>query len=58
MCKEMFFEAYKRCVGCLNEQPGQQSHDYCLLADPATKSYECFDSVFSNADIYLASELF
>ena len=38
MCKEMYLEVYERCGGCVNEEPGQQSHDYCLLVDPATKA--------------------
>ena len=57
MCKEMYVEVYKRCVGCVNEEPGQQSHDYSLLADFATKATECFDSVFSKIDICLVNEL-
>ena len=31
MCKEMSVEVYKRCDGCVMEEPGQQLHDYCLL---------------------------
>ena len=57
MCKEMYVEVYKRCGGCVNEEPGHQSHDYCLLVDLATKATECFDSVFSKIDIYLVNEL-
>ena len=57
MCKEIYVEVYKRCGGFVNEEPGQQSHDYCLLVDPATKATECFDSVFSKIDMYLANEL-
>ena len=41
----------------MNEEPGQQSHDYCLLVDPAAKATECFDIVFSKVDIHLANEL-
>ena len=50
-------EVYKRCRGYVNEEPGQQSHDYYLLVDPATKVTGCFDSVFSKVDIYRANEL-
>ena len=57
MCKEMYVEAYKRCGECVNEDPGQQTHDYCLLINPDSKVTECFDSVFSKVDIYLANEL-
>ena len=57
MFKEIYVEVYKRCGGCVNEEPIQQSHDYYLLVDPATKSTECFDSAFSKVDIYLANEL-
>ena len=57
MCKEMYLEVYKRCDGCVNEEPGQQSHDYCLLVDPVTKATEYFNSAFSKVDIYLANEL-
>ena len=57
MFKEMYVEVCKRCGGCVNEEPIHQSHDYCLLVDPATKATECFDSVFSKVDIYLANEL-
>ena len=46
MFKEMYVEVCKRCGGCVNEEPIHQSHDYCLLVDPATKATECFDSVF------------
>ena len=56
MCKEMYVEVYKRCGGCVNGEPGQQSYDYCLLVNPATKATESFDSVFSKVDIYLANE--
>ena len=28
MYKEMYVKSYKRCDGCVNEEPGQQSHDY------------------------------
>ena len=57
MCKGIFLEVYKRCGECVNAEPVQQSHDYCLLVDPATKPTECFDSVFSKVDIYLVNEL-
>ena len=57
MRKEMYVEVCKRYGGCVNEEPGQQSHDYCQLVDPATKATECFDSVFSKVDIYLTNEL-
>ena len=46
MCKEMYVEVYKRCGGCVNGERGQQSYDYCLLVNPATKATESFDSVF------------
>ena len=26
MSKEMYVKVYKRCEGCENEEPGQQSH--------------------------------
>ena len=26
MCKEMYVKVYKKCEGCVNEEPGQQSH--------------------------------
>ena len=45
MCKEMYAEVYKRCDGCVNEEPGQQSHDFCLLVDPVTKATECFNEL-------------
>ena len=51
----MYLEVYKRCDGCVNEEPGQQSHNYCLLVDPVTKTTECFNSAFSKVDIYLAN---
>ena len=57
MCNEMYLEVYKRCDGCVNEEPGQQSHNYCLLVDPVTKATECFNSAFSKVDIYVADEL-
>ena len=57
MCKEMYLEVYKRCDGCGNEQPGQQSRDCCLLVDPVTKATECLNSAFSKVDVYLANEL-
>ena len=38
MCKGMYVGVYKRCKGCVNQEPGQQSHDYCLLVGPATKA--------------------
>ena len=53
----MYLEEHKRCRGCVNEEPGQQSHDCFLLLDPATKATECFGSVFSKVDIYLANKL-
>ena len=56
MCKEMYAVVYKRCDGCVNEKPGQQSHDYCLLVDPVTKATECFNGVFSKVDIDLANK--
>ena len=56
MCKEMYVEVYKRCGGCVNEDPGKQSHDYCLIVDPATKTTECYDNV-SKVDRYLANDL-
>ena len=51
-------EMYKRCEGCVNEEPGQQSHNYCQLLDLATKGTESFDSAFLKVDIYLVNELF
>ena len=53
----MYLEVYGRCGGCVNEEPGQQSHDYCLLVYPATKATIYFHSVFSKVDIYVASQL-
>ena len=41
----------------VNEEPGQQLHDYCLLVDLVTKATECFNGAFSKVDIYLANEL-
>ena len=41
----MYVGVYGRCGGCVNEEPGQQSHDYCLLVYPATKAaiyFQCF----------------
>ena len=38
MFKEMYVEVYKRCEGCVNEEPGQQSHDYCQLVGLVTKA--------------------
>ena len=57
MCKEMYAEVYKRCDGCVNEEPGQQSHDYCLLVELVNKATECFNGAFSKVDIYFAKEL-
>ena len=57
MCKEVYGAIYKKRDGCVNEEPGQQSHDYCLLVDPVTKATECFNGAFSKVDIYLANEL-
>lgn len=57
LCKEMYVEVYKRCAGCVNEEPGHCSQDYCLLVDPVTKATECCDSVFSKVYIYLANGL-
>ena len=51
MCKEMYAEVYKSCDRCENEEPGQQSLDYFLLADPVTKATECFNGAFSKVDI-------
>ena len=53
----MYAKVYKRCDGCVKEEPGQQSHDHCLLVDPVTKATECFSGAFSKVDIYLANEL-
>ena len=53
----MYLEMYGRCGGCVNEEPGQQSHDYCLLVYPATKATIYFQSVFSKVDIYRANQL-
>ena len=41
----------------MNEEPGQQLHDYCLLVDLVTKATQCFNGAFSKVDIYLANEL-
>ena len=41
----MCAEVYKRCDGCENEEPGQQSHDFYLLVDPVTKATECFNEL-------------
>ena len=57
MCKEMYAEVYKRCDGCVNEEPVQQSHDYCLLVDPVIKATRCVNGAYSKFDIYLANEL-
>ena len=57
MCKKMYGEVYKKRDGCVNEEHGQQSHDYCLLVDSVTKATECFNGAFSKVDIYLANEL-
>ena len=53
----MYAEVYKRCDECVNEKPGQESHDFSLLVDPVTKATECFNGVFSKVNIYLANEL-
>ena len=52
MCKEMYAEVYKRCDGCVNEEPGQQSHDYCLLVDPVIKATRWVNGAYSNS-IYI-----
>ena len=57
MCKEMYLEMYKKCDGCVNEEPGQQSHDYCLLVDRVTRATESFNSAFSKVNICLVNEL-
>ena len=51
MCKEMYAEVYKSCDRCENEEPGQQSLDYFLLADSVTKATQCFNGAFSKVDI-------
>lgn len=28
MCKQIHVQVHKRCGGCVNEVPGQQSHNY------------------------------
>ena len=41
----MYAEVYKRCDGCVNEEPGQQSHDFCVLVDPVTKATDCVNEL-------------
>ena len=45
MTKEMYMEVLKRCNGCQNDDPNQESHQYCLKTNRKSLVNECFETV-------------
>ena len=57
LINRMYNEVYQRCMGCRDEEPNQQAHEYCLEVDPVTKANDCFTAVFEKIDLFFANEL-